>query len=128
MDALPFGIDFGGSGIKGAPVDLEPGDFAADRVRIKTPQPSTPEAVADVFVELLGRFPDSTGPVGVTVPASSGTGSSTRPPTSTAPGSAPTPTPCSPPPRVATYTSSTTRTPQVWPRCGTARRRGAVAW
>ena len=66
---LPFGIDFGGSGIKGAPVDLEAGDFAADRVRIKTPQPSTPEAVAEVFVELLGRFPDSTGSVGVTVPA-----------------------------------------------------------
>ncbi len=69
MTNLPFGIDFGGSGIKGAPVDLEAGDFAADRVKIKTPKPSTPEAVADVFVELLGRFSDSTGAVGVTVPA-----------------------------------------------------------
>ncbi len=68
MDAHPFGIDFGGSGIKGAPVDLETGGFAADRVKIKTPQPSTPEAVAKVFVELLDRFPDSTGAVGVTVP------------------------------------------------------------
>ena len=65
---LPFGIDFGGSGIKGAPVDLEKGDFAAERVRIDTPQPATPEAVAKVFVELLGRFDDSDGPVGVTVP------------------------------------------------------------
>ena len=64
----PFGIDFGGSGIKGAPVDLDTGTFAADRVKIKTPQPSTPEAVAAVFVELLSRFPDSTGPIGVTVP------------------------------------------------------------
>src|SRR5262245_19689996 len=69
MDGLPFGINFGGSGIKGAPVDLSAGDFAAERVRIKTPAPSTPEAVAEVFVELLGYFPDSTGPVGVTVPA-----------------------------------------------------------
>ena len=69
MDNLPFGIDFGGSGIKGAPVDLEAGDFAGDRVKIKTPRPSTPEAVAEVFVELLGRFPDCTGSVGVTVPA-----------------------------------------------------------
>jgi polyphosphate glucokinase len=69
MHSLPIGIDFGGSGIKAAPVDLEAGDFAADRVKIKTPQPSTPPAVAEVFVELLGRFPDSTGPVGVTVPA-----------------------------------------------------------
>jgi len=65
----PFGIDFGGSGIKGAPVDLEAGDFAADRVKIKTPKPSTPDAVAEVFVELLGQFPDSDGSVGVTVPA-----------------------------------------------------------
>lgn len=65
---LPFGIDFGGTGIKGAPVDLERGEFAAERERIKTPSPSTPEAVAEVFVDLLGRFPDSTGPVGVTVP------------------------------------------------------------
>src|SRR3954452_1072845 len=65
---LPFGIDFGGTGIKGAPVDLEKGEFAAERERIRTPSPSTPEAVADVFVELLGRFPDSKGAVGVTVP------------------------------------------------------------
>ena len=68
MDALPFGIDFGGSGIKGAPVDLAAGDLAASRVKIKTPRPSKPGAVADVFVELLGRFPDCTGSVGVTVP------------------------------------------------------------
>jgi polyphosphate glucokinase len=65
---LPFGIDFGGTGIKGAPVDLEKGEFAAERERIKTPSPSTPEAVAEVFVELLGRFPASRGAVGVTVP------------------------------------------------------------
>jgi polyphosphate glucokinase len=65
---LPFGIDFGGSGIKGAPVDLEKGDFAAERVRIDTPQPATPQAVAKVFSELLGRFDDSDGRVGVTVP------------------------------------------------------------
>jgi polyphosphate glucokinase len=65
---LPFGIDFGGSGIKGAPVDLDEGDFAADRERTPTPSPSTPDAVAEVFAELLGRFPDSQGAVGVTVP------------------------------------------------------------
>lgn len=65
----PFGIDFGGTGIKGAPVDLERGDFAAERVRVTTPQPATPAAVAEVFAELLDRFPESTGAVGVTVPA-----------------------------------------------------------
>jgi polyphosphate glucokinase len=65
---LPFGIDFGGTGIKGAPVDLETGVFAAERERFKTPSPSTPEVIAELFVELLGKFPDSRGPVGVTVP------------------------------------------------------------
>jgi polyphosphate glucokinase len=65
---LPFGIDFGGSGIKGAPVDLQKAEFAADRVRIDTPDPSTPDAVAEVFAELLGKFPTSDAPVGVTVP------------------------------------------------------------
>jgi polyphosphate glucokinase len=68
VSGRPFGIDFGGSGIKGAPVDLEKGDFAAERVRIDTPQPATPDAVAKVFADLLGRFDDSDGPVGVTVP------------------------------------------------------------
>jgi polyphosphate glucokinase len=65
---LPFGIDFGGSGIKGAPVDLTRGDLVGERARIDTPQPATPDAVARVFVELLGCFDDSDGPVGVTVP------------------------------------------------------------
>lgn len=64
----PFGIDFGGSGIKGAPVDLEVGDFAADRQRIPTPDGAKPDDVAAVFADLLAQFPDSTGAVGVTVP------------------------------------------------------------
>src|SRR3954470_21957608 len=66
--AQPFGIDFGGTGIKGAPVDLETGDFAAERERIRTPEKSTPEAIAEIFVDLLAKFPDCTGAVGVTVP------------------------------------------------------------
>ena len=65
---VPVGIDFGGSGIKAAPVDLERGDFAGERERIETPDPSTPDAIAGVLVELLDRFADCTGPVGVTVP------------------------------------------------------------
>ena len=58
---LPFGIDFGGSGIKGAPVDLEKGEFAEERVRIDTPKPATPDAVAEVFVQLLGASTTRTG-------------------------------------------------------------------
>ena len=37
-----LGIDIGGSGIKGAPVDTETGELLAERYRIPTPQPSTP--------------------------------------------------------------------------------------
>ncbi|WP_193612779.1 polyphosphate--glucose phosphotransferase [Nocardioides lijunqiniae] len=66
--ATPVGVDFGGSGIKGAPVDLAAGKLAADRVRIPTPQPSTPERVAEVLVDLLAQLPEAEGPVGVTVP------------------------------------------------------------
>jgi polyphosphate glucokinase len=68
MAAQPFGIDFGGTGIKGAPVDLAAGDFAAERERFRTPEKSTPENVAAIFVELLEKFPECTGAVGVTVP------------------------------------------------------------
>jgi polyphosphate glucokinase len=67
---LPLGIDVGGSGIKGAPVDLEKGAFAAKRQRIDTPQPSTPEAVADVINQVVDHFDDVRGdsPIGVTIP------------------------------------------------------------
>jgi polyphosphate glucokinase len=68
MSSHPIGIDFGGSGIKGAPVDLSVGDLVGERVRIETPEPSTPDAVAEVFAELLTHLPPSTTPVGVTVP------------------------------------------------------------
>jgi len=50
-----FGIDVGGSGIKGAPVDIGTGEFMADRVRIETPQPATPQAIAATAVEVVRR-------------------------------------------------------------------------
>ncbi|HXH80933.1 polyphosphate--glucose phosphotransferase [Nocardioides sp.] len=64
----PIGIDFGGTGIKAAVVDLSAGDLASNREKIQTPQPATPDAVAEVFVELVGRFPASSSRIGVTVP------------------------------------------------------------
>ena len=66
-----LGIDIGGSGIKGALVDLEAGDFATDRVRIPTPETSTPANVADVVGEIVAQFADQMGdgPIGVTIPA-----------------------------------------------------------
>jgi polyphosphate glucokinase len=63
-----FGIDIGGSGIKGAIVDLEKGALVGDRLRIDTPHPSTPEAVADVVGEIVSHF-GWEGPVGITLPA-----------------------------------------------------------
>lgn len=53
---LGFGIDIGGSGIKGAPVDLDKGKLTAERLRIPTPSPATPEAVARVVGEILDQF------------------------------------------------------------------------
>lgn len=63
-----YGVDIGGSGIKGAIVDLGRGDLATPRVKYPTPQPSTPEAVADVVARLV-REVEWTGLVGATVPA-----------------------------------------------------------
>ncbi len=71
-NAPVLGIDIGGSGIKGAPVDLTTGEFAADRLRIDTPSKSTPENVAQVVAEIVEHFSDqlaADGPIGVTVPA-----------------------------------------------------------
>jgi|SRR6478735_3189724 len=64
----PFGIDFGGSGIKGAPVDVETGEFAADRTRVETPDGGKPVAVAEVVSELVAKGADDGAPIGITVP------------------------------------------------------------
>src|SRR4051812_872503 len=63
-----FGIDIGGSGVKGAPVDLATGELLDERYRIPTPQPATPKAVAGAVAEVCGHF-NWTGPLGCTVPA-----------------------------------------------------------
>ena len=63
-----LGVDIGGSGIKGAPVNIEKGVLADKRYRIPTPQPSVPEAVAKVVADLAKHF-DWQGPIGCTFPA-----------------------------------------------------------
>lgn len=63
-----LGIDIGGSGIKGAPVDVADGALTTERLRIETPQPATPDAVVATVGELVAHF-GWTGPVGVTFPA-----------------------------------------------------------
>jgi polyphosphate glucokinase len=66
-----LGIDIGGSGIKGAPVDLATGEFTSKRLRITTPQRSTPKNVAEVVGEIVENFSQiiGDGPIGVTIPA-----------------------------------------------------------
>ena len=62
-----LGIDIGGSGIKGALVDLESGEFASERIRLVTPDPSTPEAVAKVVNTLVKKM-EYQGPAGAGFP------------------------------------------------------------
>jgi len=66
--ATKLGIDIGGTGIKGAPVDTATGELVAPRFRIPTPHPATPGAVADTVAEVAAHF-DWTGPIGATFPA-----------------------------------------------------------
>lgn len=63
-----FGIDVGGSGIKGAIVDLNAGDFVGDRIKISTPKPATPEAVAETVKEIVKQA-QWEGPLGITLPS-----------------------------------------------------------
>jgi len=62
-----FGIDVGGSGIKGAIVDMDTGLLIGERIKLLTPQPATPSAVAKTIAEVVNRF-GWTGPLGVTYP------------------------------------------------------------
>jgi polyphosphate glucokinase len=73
---LAMGLDFGGSGIKGAVVDVAAGRLVGDRLRVPTPQPSVPREVVSVMDRLVRRLASpwdpadgDTFPVGVGIPA-----------------------------------------------------------
>ncbi|TAF73123.1 MAG: ROK family protein [Bacteroidetes bacterium] len=51
-----LGVDIGGSGIKGAIVDTQTGELITERFRIETPQPATPDAIANTVNELVKHF------------------------------------------------------------------------
>jgi polyphosphate glucokinase len=63
-----LGIDVGGTGIKGAPVDTNTGKLLAERIRIKTPKEAEPQPVAEVVAEIAKSF-DWKGPIGIGFPA-----------------------------------------------------------
>ncbi|MFI9615691.1 polyphosphate--glucose phosphotransferase [Streptomyces sp. NPDC052023] len=62
-----FGVDIGGSGIKGAPVDLDRGELMDERFKVLTPHPATPDSVADGVKQVVDHF-GWTGPIGATFP------------------------------------------------------------
>lgn len=62
-----LGIDIGGTGIKGAVVDTKKGHLVTDRLRLPTPQPATPDAVAATVAAIAGHF-EWTGAIGCTFP------------------------------------------------------------
>jgi len=63
-----LGIDIGGSGIKGAPINIETGKLLSERIRIPTPEPSSPDNVATILADIIKHFKWS-GPVGSGFPA-----------------------------------------------------------
>lgn len=63
-----LGIDVGGSGIKGAPVDTKTGKLLGERIRIKTPKEAEPQPVAEVVAEIAKSFKWK-GPIGIGFPA-----------------------------------------------------------
>lgn len=63
-----LGIDIGGTGIKGAPVNTDTGELLAERLRIDTPHPALPNSVADVVGQIATHF-NYKGPTGITFPA-----------------------------------------------------------
>jgi polyphosphate glucokinase len=60
------GVDVGGTGVKAAVVDLSNGQ-ATGRIRVETPQPATPDAVAAAVAGLVAKLP-GTGTIGCTLP------------------------------------------------------------
>lgn len=63
-----LGVDIGGTGMKGAIVSIRTGALLTERYRLATPQPATPEAMAEAFAELIHQF-EYEGPIGIGFPA-----------------------------------------------------------
>ena len=72
---LMIGIDIGGTGMKGGIVDLRTGNLVSERFRIPTPQPATPQAIAQVARQIVDELqsreiaPEPYSAIGVDFPA-----------------------------------------------------------
>lgn len=70
MSRRAIGIDVGGTGIKGALVDVKKGKLLSERLRFETPKGGTPHAIAETIQQLINQLPKSEGlPVGICFPA-----------------------------------------------------------
>ncbi|MEY4436986.1 MAG: hypothetical protein RL100_450 [Actinomycetota bacterium] len=71
MSKKAIGIDIGGTGIKGAVVNLKNGSLVGERVRFETPEGGEPQDIAEVLIELISQLPDAESemPVGICFPA-----------------------------------------------------------
>jgi len=69
-DACALGIDVGGTGAKGAPVNLRTGMLTHERFRLLTPQPATPDAIAETVLEVIRHFGwnEHRGAIGIGLP------------------------------------------------------------
>lgn len=56
MSKLVLGIDIGGTGIKGAVVDVKTGEFVSEKIKYKTPEISTPKAVLSIIKKMIEDF------------------------------------------------------------------------
>lgn len=71
--SLAIGVDVGGSGIKAAVVDITTGEMRSERIRVPTPNPSTPDKVGASIGRIVRRLVKVAGvgddvPIGVGLP------------------------------------------------------------
>jgi polyphosphate glucokinase len=70
MSRRAIGIDIGGTGIKGALVDVKKGKLLSERFRFETPKGGTPHGIAETLQDLIDQIPGSDGlPVGICFPS-----------------------------------------------------------
>lgn len=69
QNSTMLGIDIGGTGMKGAIIDMNTGQLLTERTRIPTPQPATPSAMAATFQKLIGEIGWTEGLIGAGFPA-----------------------------------------------------------
>lgn len=71
MAKIAIGIDIGGTGIKGALVDVKKGELLSDRIRVETPDGGRPNEIAEVVRQLIGALDPKgeAGAIGICFPA-----------------------------------------------------------